>query len=161
MRLLVRNPTKGVLFRGKRFKPKKKKKKKAVSPPCFCQSKQPYQRSTYSHQQRREEKNAPLTDTACQAARADLLKKRPLSLSDSLPKASPLFFCHLPSIYVSILLKKAASVYCQAAVGDSVPCWCVCACGEIGGRRLWFRGLKRVDGAVTCQTTGMLMPRLW
>lgn len=55
----------------------------------------------------REEKNAPLTDAACQAVGADLLKKRPLSLVDpTLPS-----LCLLPAIYVSILLKKGGSVW--------------------------------------------------
>lgn len=41
----------------------------------------------------REEKNAPLTDTGCEAGRTDLLKKRPVSLVDpnSPPTASPVF----------------------------------------------------------------------
>ena len=42
------------------------------------------------------EKNAPLTDTACEAGRADLLKKRPVSLADpplhkTTPPPPPLF----------------------------------------------------------------------
>ena len=77
--------------------------------------------------------------------------------------------CLLSFIYVSILLKKGGteegcmcvlSRCCREtpshAVGVCV-CVCVCVCGF--GAVVWLGGWK--DGAVTCQTAGMLMPWLW
>lgn len=99
-----------------------------------------------------EEKNAPLTDTAGYAGRADLLKKRPVSLVDpphhtdtnththSPPAASPLFafFPLYMSQYLEDLRRGGAGEGCvcvcivEVLPGDSIPCWW-CVWGGVGG----------------------------
>jgi len=103
----------------------------------------------------REEKNAPLTDTACQAGRADLLKKRPLSLVDPtlLPTASLLFAFSL--LYMSQYFlrrgepRRAACVYCRGAAGRLHPmllvCVCACVCVCVGLGRLCGWGAEKTE----------------
>lgn len=89
-----------------------------------------------------EEKNAPFTDAARQAACADLLKKRPLWLADPtlLPNASPLFAVFPPYMSQYSLRKrrmgrqKKMRVVLSSCrgVGGSVPCW-RCSSGGTGG----------------------------
>lgn len=68
--------------------------------------------------------------------------------------------CLLPSIYVSILWG-----FCKVGLGGGWGRLCVCIVEVLPGDSIpcwWGRswgGWK--DGAVTCQTAGMLMPWLW
>lgn len=71
----------------------------------------------------RDEKNGPLTDTACEGGRADLLKKRPVSPEDPSPPSA--FFPLYMSQYLGDLRRAACVCVCIVEVlpSDSVPCW--------------------------------------
>lgn len=138
---MIINPglTKRALFRGS--------KQKVVSP--LWQSKQCYQRSTYSHPETERRRMPhwlilPARAVALISWRKDQCRWR----TPPHPLPSSLYICLNTW---GILGKLYVCVYCRGAAEQLCPMLVVLGGGGDGWK----------DGAVTCQTAGMLMPWLW